>query len=89
MQGVPLHMMQLSSVTPMLVHWSAGFMKAKDVPRIAKRAKNTMMDRMGLVRLQGFYMEYLDFQPGGCRLRKAPPATATSSSTAGQQRRRH
>jgi hypothetical protein len=30
MQGVPLHMMQLSSVTPMLVHWSAGFTKANE-----------------------------------------------------------
>jgi hypothetical protein len=43
MQGVPLHMMQVSSVTPMLVHWSAGFTKAKE-PK-AKKANDSNENR--------------------------------------------
>jgi hypothetical protein len=44
MQGVPLHMMQLSSVTPMLVHWSAGFMKAFETP---KKSDRMIMPKIG------------------------------------------
>jgi hypothetical protein len=55
MQGVPLHIMQLSSVTPMLVHWSAGFMKEKQVPKSAKRAESTMMERMAWFPAQALY----------------------------------
>jgi hypothetical protein len=44
MQGVPLHMMQVSSVTPMLVHWSAGFTKAFETP---KKMDSNIMPKTG------------------------------------------
>jgi hypothetical protein len=48
MHGVPEHMMQLSSVTPMLVHWSAGFTKANE-PEAKIARTNTENRHMFLI----------------------------------------